>query len=169
MLSQKARYALRALVELARAQGVQLTSGELAIRADAPRKFLEAILLELSRNQVVTSRRGKFGGYTLGRPASEISFAEVIRILDGRASAPGSASANAMTAQIWPPARSVKPCSAPATPRPMSWKPTAWPTPQRPELRKSCVQQIRPEGQPQSARPPASGSPATTCSAPGGA
>ncbi len=83
MLSQKARYALRALVELARADGAQLTSGELAIRADAPRKFLEAILLELSRNQVVTSRRGKFGGYTLGRPANEISFAEVIRVLDG--------------------------------------------------------------------------------------
>ena len=74
MLSQKARYALRALVELARADGAQLTSGELAARADAPRKFLEAILLELSRNRIVTSRRGKFGGYTLGQPPQEISF-----------------------------------------------------------------------------------------------
>ena len=83
MLSQKARYALRALVELARAEGAQLTSGELALRADAPRKFLEAILLSLSREGLVTSRRGKFGGYTLARPAPEISFAEVIRIIDG--------------------------------------------------------------------------------------
>ncbi|THD79460.1 MAG: Rrf2 family transcriptional regulator [Phenylobacterium sp.] len=83
MLSQKARYALRALVELARASGDQLTSGELATRADAPRKFLEAILLELSRNGVIVSRRGKFGGYTLSRAAAEISFAEVIRIVDG--------------------------------------------------------------------------------------
>lgn len=83
MLSQKARYALRALVELARADGVQLTSGELALRADAPRKFLEAILLELSRNHLVISRRGKFGGYTLARTAGEISFAEVIRVIDG--------------------------------------------------------------------------------------
>lgn len=83
MLSQKARYALRALVELARAQGDQVTSGELASRADAPRKFLEAILLELARNKVVVSRRGKFGGYTLARDAAEISFAEVIRIIDG--------------------------------------------------------------------------------------
>lgn len=83
MLSQKARYALRALVELARDGTVQLTSGELALRADAPRKFLEAILLELSRNRVTVSRRGKFGGYTLARPAGEISFAEVIRIIDG--------------------------------------------------------------------------------------
>jgi Rrf2 family protein len=83
MLSQKARYALRALVELARADGAQLTAGELALRADAPRKFLEAILLELSRNRLVASRRGKFGGYTLARPAPEISFAEVIRVVDG--------------------------------------------------------------------------------------
>ena len=83
MLSQKARYALRALVELARAQGAQVTSGELASRADAPRKFLEAILLELARNKVVISRRGKFGGYTLARTPQQISFAEVIRIIDG--------------------------------------------------------------------------------------
>lgn len=83
MLSQKARYALRALVELARADGAQLTAAEIAARADAPRKFLEAILLELSRNRLVASRRGKFGGYVLARDAAEISFAEVIRIVDG--------------------------------------------------------------------------------------
>lgn len=83
MLSQKARYGLRALVELARAGGGQVTSGELATRADAPRKFLEAILLELARNKVVVSKRGKFGGYLLARPAAEISFAEIIRIIDG--------------------------------------------------------------------------------------
>lgn len=83
MLSQKTRYALRALVELARVDGAQLTSGELALRADAPRKFLEAILLELSRHRLVVSRRGKFGGYTLARPAGEIAFAEVIRVIEG--------------------------------------------------------------------------------------
>ena len=83
MLSQKARYALRALVELARAPERQLTSGEIAERADAPRKFLEAILLEMARRGLVVSRRGKFGGYTLGKPAELISFAEVIRVIDG--------------------------------------------------------------------------------------
>ena len=83
MLSQKARYALRALVELARTEGAQVTSGELAARADAPRKFLEAILLELSSNHLVISRRGKFGGYTLARDPAQISFAEVIRGIDG--------------------------------------------------------------------------------------
>jgi Rrf2 family protein len=74
---------LRSLVELARAEPEQLTSGELALRAGAPRKFLEAILLELSRNTIVVSRRGKFGGYTLARPAAGVSFAEIIRIVDG--------------------------------------------------------------------------------------
>ncbi|KRA74623.1 Rrf2 family transcriptional regulator [Caulobacter sp. Root656] len=82
MLSQKARYALRAMIELARENG-QVTAGELAVRADAPRKFLEAILLTLSRQGLVTSRRGKFGGYLLGRAPSAISFAEIIRLVDG--------------------------------------------------------------------------------------
>ena len=83
MLSQKARYALRALVELARAEGAQLTSGELALRADAPRKFLEAILLELSRNHLVVSRRGKFGGYSLLMAPDKITYGQVLRIIDG--------------------------------------------------------------------------------------
>jgi Rrf2 family protein len=84
MLSQKARYALRALIELGRAgPDAQLTAGELSSRADAPRKFLEAILLELARRHLVISRRGKFGGYALARPAGEISFAEIIRVIDG--------------------------------------------------------------------------------------
>src|SRR5580692_8895175 len=83
MLSSKARYALRALVELARVEGSQITAGDLAERADAPRKFLEAILLELARRGVVVSRRGKLGGYSLAKPAAQISFAEVIRVIDG--------------------------------------------------------------------------------------
>jgi Rrf2 family protein len=84
MLSQKARYALHALVALAR-EGPerQLTAGEIATRAGAPRKFLEAILLELCRRHIVISRRGKFGGYVLARPPSDISFAEIIRVTDG--------------------------------------------------------------------------------------
>ena len=83
MLSHKARYALRALVELAKEPSGQATTAELALRADAPRKFLEAILLSLARHRLLTSRRGKFGGYALTRPPGEISFAEVIRVIDG--------------------------------------------------------------------------------------
>src|SRR4029077_8433538 len=47
------------------------------------RKFLEQILVDLKRRGILTSMRGKHGGYTLGRPADKISFAEVIRALDG--------------------------------------------------------------------------------------
>jgi len=83
MLSQKARYALRSLVALARAEGAQVTAGDLSARSGAPRKFLEAILLELARRHIITSRRGKFGGYALARPPEEITFAEVIRVIDG--------------------------------------------------------------------------------------
>lgn len=82
MLSQKARYALRAMIELARAD-TQMTASELAERADAPRKFLEAILLSLAREGLVISRRGKFGGYVLARAADAINFAEIIRLVDG--------------------------------------------------------------------------------------
>jgi len=83
MLSHKARYALRALVELARKDGAQMTASDLSAAADAPRKFLEAILLEMSRRGLIRSRRGKFGGYVLARPADSITFAEVIRVIDG--------------------------------------------------------------------------------------
>jgi Rrf2 family protein len=84
MLSQKVRYALRALVELAREpEGGQLTAAILAKRSGTPRKFLESILLELTRGGVVASRRGKLGGYVLCRRPDATPFAEIIRLIDG--------------------------------------------------------------------------------------
>jgi Rrf2 family protein len=83
MLSNKARYALRALFLLADAGSAPATIGMLAEQLAAPRKFLEAILLELNRAGVVTSRRGRFGGYALARAPEDISVADVIRIVDG--------------------------------------------------------------------------------------
>lgn len=84
MLSQKAKYALRALLELAQAgPGEALLISEIAERQRLPRKFLEQILLELKRRGIVQSKRGKYGGYALLKPASKITFGEVIRIVDG--------------------------------------------------------------------------------------
>jgi len=84
MLSQKARYALRALFLLAgRTIGEPVMIAEIAVKARVPRKFLEQILRDLKRRGILTSLRGKHGGYTLGRPADKISFAEVIRAIDG--------------------------------------------------------------------------------------
>ena len=82
MISQKAKYALRALVALARA-GDSMMIGEIAAKERIPRKFLEQILLELKRHGIVMSKRGKFGGYALLMPASQITFGQVLRILDG--------------------------------------------------------------------------------------
>ncbi len=82
MISHKAKYALRALVALAR-QGNSMMIGEIASRERIPRKFLEQILLELKRHGIVMSRRGKLGGYDLLMPADQITYGQVLRIIDG--------------------------------------------------------------------------------------
>jgi Rrf2 family protein len=84
MISQKAKYALRALVALARADGPQaLQISEIAGSHRIPKKFLEQILLDLKREGIVESRRGKAGGYLLARPPEQITFGEVLRLIDG--------------------------------------------------------------------------------------
>ena len=84
MISQKARYALRALLYLvARGDGAPVQISEIADKERIPRKFLEAILLELKKTGIVRSHRGRTGGYSLGRPAKDISFADVLRVTDG--------------------------------------------------------------------------------------
>ncbi|WMT92403.1 Rrf2 family transcriptional regulator [Pelagibacterium sp. H642] len=84
MISQKARYALRALVALTRAgEGESLMISEIAADQDIPKKFLEQILLELKRNGIVMSKRGKSGGYLLLKAPGQTSFGEVLRIIDG--------------------------------------------------------------------------------------
>jgi Rrf2 family protein len=84
MISQKAKYALRALLALSRApRGQTIFIGEIAETQNIPKKFLEQILLELKRHGIVESRRGKAGGYALFRPADMVTFGEVLRIVDG--------------------------------------------------------------------------------------
>lgn len=84
MLTQKAKYALRALAVLADADPrIPLPIHEIADRARAPQKFLEAILLEMRRHGVLASTRGKAGGYVLARRPGEVRVGEVIRMVDG--------------------------------------------------------------------------------------
>jgi Rrf2 family protein len=84
MLSQKARYAIRAMLMLAeRTDGEPLLIGDIAQRQSVPKKFLELILLDLKKRGLVHSRRGKHGGYVLGKAPRDITFAEVIRVMDG--------------------------------------------------------------------------------------
>ena len=84
MLSQKAHYELHALIVLAERGGREpMMIADIAEEAQVPRKFLEQILLGLKRRGIVQSQRGRAGGYLLGRPAREITFADIIREIDG--------------------------------------------------------------------------------------
>jgi len=84
MLSQKARYALHALIVLAeKGGGEPMMIADIAEEAGVPRKFLEQILLGLKKRGIVQSMRGRAGGYLLGRNPKEISFADIIRETDG--------------------------------------------------------------------------------------
>jgi len=84
MISQKAKYALRALVTLARAgRGQSRMIGDISREQAIPKKFLEQILLELKRAGLVSSRRGRLGGYELLRAPEEITYGEVLRLIDG--------------------------------------------------------------------------------------
>ena len=84
MLTRKSKYGLKALLVLAEEadRGPMLIS-ELADRQRLPKKFLEAILLELKRAGLLHSKKGKGGGYVLGRKPTEITVGQVIRVLEG--------------------------------------------------------------------------------------
>lgn len=86
-LSKKAEYALRASINLgiAAEMGRGTVSGaELAEANRLPLKFIERILQELREAGIVETTRGKFGGYSLARPAEQIGVGELIRFVDGR-------------------------------------------------------------------------------------
>jgi Rrf2 family protein len=84
MISQKAKYAFKALVYLAEQPGeesVQIES--IAEAAGIPRKFLEHILLDLKRKGLVASRRGRAGGYVLIKRPADITIGAILRAIDG--------------------------------------------------------------------------------------
>jgi Rrf2 family protein len=83
MLSMKAKYALRALMVMAKNEKKMLASKTIAQAADVPQKFLDNILQELRHQGLVDSKRGIFGGYFLAKPSSEIMVGDLIRTIDG--------------------------------------------------------------------------------------
>lgn len=83
MLSQRGRYALKALLNLARHNGGPRDVGAISGEENIPRKFLEAIMSDLRRARLVESIRGKLGGYRLARPADLITFGEIMRATNG--------------------------------------------------------------------------------------
>jgi Rrf2 family protein len=82
-ISAKSEYAVRALLELAAREPALVKAEVIVADQQLPRKFVESILSELRRAGLVRSVRGADGGYSLARPASQISIGAVIRAVDG--------------------------------------------------------------------------------------
>jgi Rrf2 family protein len=85
-LSKKGEYALRSLINLGIAAEVGrslVQVAELAESEQLPVKFLEQIMQVLKEAGFVESKRGKFGGYRLAKPAREITIGQVVRLIDG--------------------------------------------------------------------------------------
>lgn len=84
MLTKKSKYALQALLVLAREYGRgPVLISQVASRESIPRKFLELILLDLKNLGFLGSKKGRGGGYFLARPPAEISIGAVVRHLEG--------------------------------------------------------------------------------------
>jgi Rrf2 family protein len=85
MISKKAKYALKALKVLASEYESKkpVLISTIAERENIPKKFLEAILLDLRNQGVLQSQKGKGGGYLLRMAPDQINFAKILRIIDG--------------------------------------------------------------------------------------
>lgn len=87
MLSKRSKYAINALVYMARQQKLdekrKVQIAEVSKAQHIPRKFLEAILLDLKNNGVLGSKLGRGGGYYLRKAPTDINLAEIHRIFDG--------------------------------------------------------------------------------------
>ena len=84
MLSKKTQYALKALIYLAekKTTGPVLIS-EIYKKKKIPLKFLESILLELKKSEILESKKGKGGGYFFAQDPKKVPIAKVMRLIDG--------------------------------------------------------------------------------------
>ncbi|MCC6724557.1 MAG: Rrf2 family transcriptional regulator [Saprospiraceae bacterium] len=82
MLTQKAKYAIKALVYLAKEQDLAKTK-DIAEHCHIPKKFLESILIELKSHSLVESVQGARGGYRLLKKTSDICLADLHRMFEG--------------------------------------------------------------------------------------
>ncbi|MCB9771600.1 MAG: Rrf2 family transcriptional regulator [Candidatus Omnitrophica bacterium] len=84
MISKKTKYGLHALIYLANHyDGGSVLISDLAREERIPKKFLEAILLDLKKQGLLESKKGKGGGYSLSKHPSDIKVGQIVRILDG--------------------------------------------------------------------------------------
>jgi Rrf2 family protein len=86
MLSKRGEYALRALIDMAIAHELGrplVRAAELARKEKIPGQFLEQILIQLKEAGYLASKRGRNGGYFLGKPSRQIAMGDVVRLIDG--------------------------------------------------------------------------------------
>lgn len=84
MISKKTKYAINALVYLTkRKEEGPILISEIADSEKIPRKFLEAILLDLKKAGILSSKKGKGGGYYLLKDSDEVNMADIMRLFDG--------------------------------------------------------------------------------------
>jgi Rrf2 family protein len=83
MLSKKCKYAIHALVHMAKKPEDKFLIKDISEACSIPKKFLETILLDLKRAGILGSKQGKGGGYTLRRAPVDVNLAEVVRLFDG--------------------------------------------------------------------------------------
>jgi Rrf2 family protein len=82
-ISAKEDYAVRAALELARADDGPLRREQIAEAQEIPLAFLQNILMELRHAEIVEAQRGRDGGFRLARPAAQITVADVVRAVSG--------------------------------------------------------------------------------------
>ncbi len=84
MISKKSKYALNALLHLTKKQGEgPVLISTISADENIPQKFLEAILLDLRNAGILSSKKGKGGGYYLLKKPEDVNIAQVLRIFDG--------------------------------------------------------------------------------------
>ena len=83
MISKKCKYAIHALVHMGKDPHGKFLIKDISVSCNIPKKFLEAILLDLKRAGILGSRQGKGGGYFMRRDPADVNLAEVVRLFDG--------------------------------------------------------------------------------------
>ncbi len=84
MLSKKTKYGIKALTYIAKKACEEPVSiSEIAKSENISQKYLESILLSLKKAGVLSSKKGKQGGYYLLKPSNEIQMSKIIRTLEG--------------------------------------------------------------------------------------
>jgi Rrf2 family protein len=83
MISKKMKYALKALIHIARAENAFAKTSDIAMQGKIPKKFLEQILLELKKGRILSSKQGNEGGFYFLKQPEDVTLADVYRLIDG--------------------------------------------------------------------------------------